>query len=123
MRGDVLPQAPGYSLKRLSYAAALMMIAAYAWIALRGPRGIPALLEKRREIQSLQEQNANLVQRIDARKERIRRLEHDRNEQERVIRERLKLQRPGETTFKLPDAPDATPAAAEPTPQAAEPTP
>jgi cell division protein FtsB len=112
MRGVALSQATNYSLKRISYAAVLMFAAAYVWIALRGPRGVPALLEKRREIQVLQEQNANLVQQLEARKERIRKLEHDRSEQDRVIRERLKLQRPGETTFKLPDPPQSSAPAA-----------
>lgn len=106
MRGSLLPQSsPGHSLRRLSYAVALVLVAAYFWIAFRGPRGVPALLEKRRDIEMLQEQNANLSREIEARKDRIRRLEHDRNEQERLIRERLKLQRPGETTFKLPETP------------------
>jgi hypothetical protein len=39
------------------------------------------------------------------RRERIRRLEESRSEQEMEIRKQLKLQRPGETTFILPDAP------------------
>lgn len=104
MRGVVLLlSSGGYSLKRISYVVVVVLAAAYFWIAFRGPRGVPALLEKRLEIEMLQERNANLVQEIEARKDRIRRLEHDRSEQDRVIRERLKLQRPGETTFKLPD--------------------
>ena len=83
------------------------MVLAYGLVALRGPRGIPALLEKRREIQQLQEQNAATSAEIERRKERIERLEHSGPEQEMEIRKHLKLLRPGETTFLLPEAPQA----------------
>ena len=63
------------------------------------------MLEKRREIRQLQEQNAALTREIEHRRDRIRRLEDSRSEQEMEIRKQLKLLRPGETTFILPDGP------------------
>ncbi len=99
-------------------ALILLAIAiAYAWIAVSGPQGVQALLEKRREIRDLQEQNATLTREIEHRRDRIRRLEGSRSEQEMEIRKQLKLLRPGETTFILPDGPkdsDPPPAANEP---------
>jgi cell division protein FtsB len=92
----------------------LAIAIAYAWIAVKGPQGLQALLEKHREIRQLQEQNAALTREIEHRKDRIRRLEGSRSEQEMEIRKQLKLLKPGETTFILPDGPkdpDATPAA------------
>ena len=87
-------------------AMVLLAIAiAYAWIAVSGPQGLPALLEKRREIRELQEQNATLTREIEHRRDRIRRLEESPSEQEMEIRKQLKLLRPGETTFILPDSP------------------
>jgi cell division protein FtsB len=83
----------------------LAIVIAYAWIAVSGPQGLQALLEKRREIQQLQEQNAALTREIEHRRDRIRRLEESTSEQEMEIRKQLKLQRPGETTFILPDGP------------------
>ena len=83
----------------------LAIVIAYAWIAVSGPQGLQALLEKRREIQQLQEQNAVLTREIEHRRDRIRRLEESTSEQEMEIRKQLKLQRPGETTFILPDGP------------------
>jgi cell division protein FtsB len=77
----------------------------YAWIAVSGPQGLQTLLDKRREIRELQEQNASLTREIEHRRDRIRRLEGSRSEQEMEIRKQLKLQRPGETTFILPEAP------------------
>ena len=81
---------------------------------MRGPQGIEALLEKRREIRQLQEQNAGMVRENKRRRERITRLEESRSEQEMEIRKQLKLVRPGETTFILPDAPKDSPKPAPP---------
>ena len=94
----------------------LAVVVVYAWIAVSGPQGLQTLLDKRREIRQLQEQNAALTREIEHRRDRIRRLEDSRSEQEMEIRKQLKLLRPGETTFILPDAPkdpDAAPAANE----------
>jgi len=94
----------------------LAIVIAYAWIAVSGPQGLQTLLEKRREIRQLQEQNAALAREIEHRRDRIRRLEESTSEQEMEIRKQLKLLRPGETTFILPDGPrqpEPTPAANE----------
>ena len=84
---------------------AIGVAVAYGWIALRGPQGVEALLEKHREIRALQEQNAVVAREIERRKERIRRLKESQSEQDMEIRKQLKLLRPGETTFILPDSP------------------
>ena len=91
--------------KRTGWVAAGTLVLAYGWIALRGPQGFPALLEKHREIRRLEEQNAALAHENQLRRERVQRLENSRSEQEMEIRKQLKLLRPGETTFILPDAP------------------
>lgn len=78
---------------------------AYGWMALRGPQGLPVLFEKRREIRELEEQNSEQARDNQLRRERIQRLEKSRSEQEMEIRKQLKLLRPGETTFILPEAP------------------
>jgi len=90
----------------------LAVVAVYAWIAVSGPQGLQTLLEKHREIRELQEQNAALTRELEHRRDRIRRLEDSRSEQEMEIRKQLKLQKPGETTFILPDGPKQP----EPTP-------
>ncbi|MSV35047.1 MAG: hypothetical protein EXQ47_05540 [Bryobacterales bacterium] len=91
--------------RRAGYTVVLGLLVMYGVVALRGPRGIPALLEKRREIRQLEEQNATAAAEIERRRERIERLQHNGPEQEMEIRKQLKLLRPGETTFILPDAP------------------
>jgi cell division protein FtsB len=82
----------------------VLLAGAYGWMFLRGPQGLQTLIEKRREIRDLEEKNANIRRENDRRKDRIRRLEESRSEQEMEIRRQLKLQRPGETTFILPES-------------------
>ena len=76
---------------------------AYALLAVRGPNGVPALMEKRRQITAVQEQNATLAADNQRKRERIEKLDKDRAVQELEIRKRLKLLHPGETQFILPD--------------------
>jgi len=104
-------QAAKSAAKKAAMLLAVGLAATYVVTTLRGPQGIPALIEKRREIRDLQEQNANLMQENQMKRERLRRLRESQAEQEEEIRKRLKLLRPGETSFILPDAPkDASPA-------------
>ena len=78
-------------------------MAVYGYVALSGPQGIPALRKKWTDIRQLEEDVANLKRDNQAKKDRIRRLETDPAEQEMEIRKRLKLLRPGETSFILPE--------------------
>jgi cell division protein FtsB len=84
---------------------AIGLVVAYGWVAMRGPQGVEALLEKHREIRELQDKNATAAREVERRRERIRRLKESQSEQDMEIRKQLKLLRPGETTFILPDAP------------------
>jgi cell division protein FtsB len=83
----------------------LAIVAAFVMMALRGPTGVPALMHKRREIQLLQERNATLAAENDRKRQRIEKLKHDPDEQQLMIRERLKLLKPGETQFVVPGNP------------------
>jgi cell division protein FtsB len=91
--------------RRSGWVAGITITLAYAWMAFRGPQGIQSLIERHHQISQLEEQNADKTRQIDALRERIRRLEQSGSEQELEIRKELKLLRPGETTFLLPDPP------------------
>ena len=97
------------SLTKLIRKRTPLLIAAsvgvYVWIAIKGPQGLQTLIEKHREIRQLEEQNAELRLENERRRERIRRLGDSQSEQEMEIRKQLKLLRPGETTFILPNTP------------------
>jgi len=90
-------------LKKTGYLTVAIILGVYTFIAFRGPQGIPSLLEKRKEIQQLQEQNADLTREISQKRDHIERLKHSPTEQDYEIRKRLKLQKPDDTTFILPD--------------------
>ena len=87
-------------LRPIAALAALIGLAAYATIMLRGPHGISAWAEKRQEIRALQEQNANLQRDINAKKERIEKLKNDPATQELEL-EKLGLVHKDDTQFKI----------------------
>jgi cell division protein FtsB len=91
------------SVAKLGYAVAVLVAASYALVTLRGPQGVPALIERQNQIRTLEKQNADLAREIEFRRERIQRLQEDESEQELEIRQRLKLVRPGEKVFILQD--------------------
>jgi cell division protein FtsB len=92
-----------FLIRRSGFIVLFALIGVFAIIALRGPNGIQALMDKRKEIQSLQEFNASLAADNERKRLRIEKLKHSRAEQELEIRERLKLLRPGETQLILPE--------------------
>ncbi len=92
----------GFLLRKSGYVAALAFLALCAFVILRGPQGMPSLVEKRKEIQALQESNADLQSQIEQKRARIERLKSSEAEQELEIRDRLKLLRKGETRFITP---------------------
>jgi cell division protein FtsB len=88
-----------YPAIRIGYALALMMAVVYAFFTMRGPHGISAWMEKRQQIRQLEENNATLMRENQDRRDYIERLDKSRDEQELVIRERLKLVKPNEKVF------------------------
>src|SRR5271154_6354028 len=95
------------TVRRAILVIVFALIGAYGVVELRGPQGLPALKEKWTEIRKLEEENANLQRENDYRRERIKKLESSVSEQELEIRKKLKLLRPGETSFILPEHPPA----------------
>jgi cell division protein FtsB len=93
------------AVQRTVFLLVVGVIAVYGYLALRGPQGIPALRGKWREIRTLEEDNANLQRENQYRRDRIKKLEENASAQELEIRKKLKLVRPGVTSFILPDVP------------------
>jgi cell division protein FtsB len=86
-------------LGRLAYVMAFLMVVSYAFFTLRGPKGIPGLLERQHQIQEAEKRNASLAREIEQKRERIKRLADNPAEQEKEIRQRLKLVHPGEKIY------------------------
>jgi cell division protein FtsB len=93
------------TVRRAILAIVFVLIGAYGVVELRSPQGLPALKERWTEIRKLEEENANLQRENDYRRERIKKLESSVSAQELEIRKKLKLLRPGETSFILPEQP------------------
>ena len=90
------------SAAKLSYVVALIAAAVFAALTLGGPQGVPALIQKNKEIQELEKRNADLAREIEQHKQRIERLRDDPTEQELEIRKQDKLVRPGEKVYIYP---------------------
>lgn len=95
------------AVRRTVFLLVVAVVGVYGFLALRGPQGIPALQEKWREIRTLEEGNAAIQRENQYRRDRIKKLQESPSAQELEIRKNLKLNRPGETSFILPDAPKA----------------
>lgn len=92
-------------IRRIAVLIVFVLIGVYGYLSLRGPQGVPALMDKWQEIRRLEEENANLQRENDYRRDRIKKLQDSPSEQELEIRKQLKLLRRGETSFILPDQP------------------
>jgi cell division protein FtsB len=92
-------------IRRVAVLIVFVLVGVYGYLSLRGPQGVPALMDKWREIRRLEEDNASLQRENDYRRERIKKLQDSPSEQELEIRKQLKLLRPGETSFILPEQP------------------
>jgi cell division protein FtsB len=86
-------------LSRVAYVMAFLMVTVYAFFTLRGPKGIPGLLERQRQIQETEKRNTALAREIEQKREHIQRLADNPAEQEKEIRQRLKLVRRGEKIY------------------------
>jgi cell division protein FtsB len=91
------------SVRSVVILVVFALIGAFGLAELRGPQGIPALRGKWNEIRQFEEENANLQRENDYRRDRIKKLESNPSAQELEIRQKLKLLRPGETSFILPE--------------------
>jgi len=98
-------------LQKSGGIALVLVLCTYGAMALRGPNGLSALTEKRHQIQMLQEQNATLAAENAEKRKRIDLLRNDPATQELEIRQRLKLMKPGETQFIVPESKGDAPAA------------
>jgi cell division protein FtsB len=93
------------SLRNFLSTVGLLAAGGFLVYSLLGPGGLPRVLEKRRQIRELHEQNLQLEREIRERRERIQSLSDNPSEQEREVREQLRLLKKNETTFILQATP------------------
>ena len=92
------------ALKKAAGAGLILAAGVFAFQRLNGPAGIPGLFEKMDAIRRLEYENEQLRKEVDHRRQRNLDLQRP-DVMELEIRKRLEMSRPGETDFKLPEAP------------------
>ncbi|MCC6265749.1 MAG: septum formation initiator family protein [Bryobacterales bacterium] len=96
--------------RRFAVLIAVLAIASAFALAMHLPQELVALAQNRDRIRELQEENNDLNKRLIERRERLKNLKENFNEQELEIRRSLHLYKPGDTVFIIP------PKNGEPTP-------
>jgi cell division protein FtsB len=89
-------------LRQTLYATAAVVLGLYAVGHLTGSQGISALMEKRRQIQALDEQTQRLRQENKEIAEYLDHLKTDPDLQRKLVRERLHYVDQGSVDFKTP---------------------
>jgi cell division protein FtsB len=84
---------------RIAYLIAFLAVVGYAFVTLRGPRGLQVLFDRQAQIREMEKRNSALAGEIERKRERIKRLETNPSEQELEIRDRLKLVHPNEKVY------------------------
>lgn len=77
------------ALRRVGFVSLLAVAGSYAVVHLSGPNGIPALLERRKEIRALETANQELRDANLRQQQRNKDLVHDEDLLRREIQERL----------------------------------
>lgn len=91
----------GSLLRQLGVLAAAGVVCLYAFIALRSPNGLPAVMEKRQQLEQMRLENEQLRQKVQERRKHIEMLESSPEERDRAVREHTNKQKQGETTIYL----------------------
>ena len=70
------------SVRTILSAGALLLAGGYLLYSFLGPEGIPMVIEKRRQIRELQQQNSQLQEQIEQSRERMRLFNESASERE-----------------------------------------
>ncbi|MBI5282155.1 MAG: hypothetical protein HY858_10770 [Candidatus Solibacter usitatus] len=90
-------------LRQLGYVAAAAVACFYVFIVLKGPNGLPVMMEKRQRIERMKQENDTLRMEIEKRRQAIEHLESSDEARERAIREHTHKAKGNETTIYLPE--------------------
>lgn len=92
-------------LRQIGYVAAVALACFYAFVVLRGPNGIPAMMERNRQAQKLEQEIRELDTRIQDKKNFLEEVRKSPELREREIRRQLNKVKPGETIIYLEGQP------------------
>ncbi|MCC6589680.1 MAG: hypothetical protein IT168_23490 [Bryobacterales bacterium] len=96
--------------RRLAFGALLLVAGCYAVVHLRGPNGIPALLEKRQHIRTLEVENEKLRELNETQRQINKDLLHNEDKLKQEIQKRQNKIPPGSIEFRVDEsAPEPDP--------------
>jgi cell division protein FtsB len=98
-------------LRQLALVSAVLIGGYYAYTLLTGPRGFAAIYASHAEVQEMEKENERLRQEIQRHEKLIRDLKSNPDLRDRMIRQRLEKQKPGETVILDGGEPHKSPAA------------
>lgn len=100
-----------FLLRQLGFVAAAAVACFYVFIALKGPNGIPTMLEKRHQLERMRDENEALKREIQRRKDAIEQLQTSDEARKRAVREGTRQAQPGDVVIYLSDQPAGADAA------------
>lgn len=93
-----------FLIRQLGYLAAAAVACFYVFVALRGPNGIPTMLEKRQQLERMRQENDSLRREIDRRRIAIEQLQTSDDARKRAVREQTRKAMEGDVTVYLPES-------------------
>ena len=94
-------------MKRIAYGVGTLVLCGYVVLFISGPQGWRSLREKWDNIETLERENADLKQKVEAIRVYNKRVRTNRDTQQLEIRKNLDVMREGELEFRFPAKPDA----------------
>lgn len=94
-----------FLIRQLGFVAATAVACFYVFVALKGPNGIPTMLEKRQQLERMREENDSLRLEIQRRKVVIEQLQNSDEARKRAVREGTRKSMQGDVTIYLSDPP------------------
>jgi len=98
-------------LRQLALIGAVLIGGYYAFTLLTGPQGLASIYASHAEVQQMEQDNERLRQQIERHEKLIRDLKSNPDLRDRMIRQRLEKQKPGETVILDNGEPHKSPAA------------
>lgn len=97
-----------FLLRQLGFVAVAAVVCFYVFVALKGPNGIPTMVEKRHQLERMRQENEALRIEIQKRKTAIEQLENSDEARKRAVRESTRKSMQGDVTIYLSDPPSTS---------------
>jgi hypothetical protein len=94
-----------FLLRQLGFVAVAAVACFYVIVALKGPNGIPIMVEKHQQLERMRRENDAIRVEIQKRKAAIEQLQNSDEARKRAVRESTRKSLQGDVTIYLADPP------------------